>query len=78
MFQLLYKEMIMARGNNNHTCVYNQTADGNSPAHVFVHVHLCIMCICSHGQLRGYTAGLFTAVNSGSGLDKENFIPNCI
>lgn len=72
-------EMIMARGNNNHTFVYKPTAGGNSPTHVSVHVQCMYnVYICTHRQLRGYTAGLLIAANSGSGLDKENFIPNCI
>lgn len=74
--------MIMATGNNTHTSVYKPTAGGNSRAHVSVHVQwmyeMYEMYTCTHGQLRGYTAGLFIAANSGSGLDKENFIHNCI
>lgn len=72
-------EMIMARGNNNRNSVYKPTAGGNGPAHVSVHMQFMYnVYICTHGQLRGYTAGLFIAANSGSGLDKEHFIPNCI
>lgn len=79
MFQLLYMEMIMARGNSNHASVCKPTAGGNSPAHVSMHMQCTYeMQICAQGQLRGYTAGLFIAANSGSGLDKENFIHNCI
>lgn len=79
MFQLLYMEMIMAKGNNNHTSVYKPTAGGKSPAHVFAHVQCMYnVDICTHVQLRGCTASLFIAANSGSGLDKENFISNCI
>lgn len=79
MFQLLYMEMTMARGNNNHNSVYKPTPGGSSPAHLPVHMQFMYnVYICTHRQLRGYTAGLFIAANSGSGLDKESFIPNCI
>lgn len=66
----------MARGNNNHNSVYKPTPGGNSPAHVSLHMQ------CTYNVPTGSSGvillGLLIAANSGSGLDKESFIPNCI
>lgn len=42
------------------------------------HTGTCSAYIGTDIQFSGYTVGLVTAGNSGSGLDKENFAPNCI
>lgn len=74
----------MARSKNNHTSGYKPTAGGTSPVSMLVysvhitHTRTCSVYICIHVQFSGYTVGLITAGNSGSGLDKENSIPDYI
>lgn len=76
--------MIMVRSKNNHNSGYKPTAGGNSPVSVLAY-SVCITYTCTsstyrciHIHFSGYAVGLITAGNSDSGLDKENFTPNCI